>query len=249
MTESVPAPTASLFASGAPDVLGLIGLALYLGSYLALQLGLIRGDGYAYPILNLLAAAGILASLLEAFNLYAAVGEIAWIAISVVGILRLYLVRRLRLTKEEAAAVAVLAPGLARDRARRLLRLGTWVDADPGRVLAVEGRPVEALTFVAGGRCAIEVGGVPVAAIGTGGVVGEMTVLTGAPATATVVVEVPGRLLVIEAQALRSFLARNGDIQLELERTFAGDLRRKLALTTRALADHRRAVGPEKVRG
>jgi hypothetical protein len=31
---------------GAPDAIGALGLILYLGSYLALQLGLIRGDGW-----------------------------------------------------------------------------------------------------------------------------------------------------------------------------------------------------------
>lgn len=244
MTESI-----QMLASGVPgaladgmgDALGILGLALYLGSYLALQLGLIRGDGYAYPVLNLLAAAGILASLVEAFNIYAAVGEIAWIAISAVGILRLWVLRRyLRLSPDETLAARSLAPGLATHRVRRLLKLGRWSDVRPGQVLATEGAPVGALTFIAAGLCRIEVGGAPVATIGSGGVVGEMTVLSGEPATATVIVVTPARLLTIGAQPLRDFLARNEDVRAEVERSFATDLRRKLLRTTRALSDHRR---------
>ena len=32
-----------------PDAIGVLGLILYLGSYLALQLGLIRGDTWVFP--------------------------------------------------------------------------------------------------------------------------------------------------------------------------------------------------------
>jgi hypothetical protein len=39
----------SVLRDGAPDALGALGLILYLGSYLALQLGLIRGDGWLFP--------------------------------------------------------------------------------------------------------------------------------------------------------------------------------------------------------
>jgi CRP-like cAMP-binding protein len=228
----LPAPGYSL-----ADGFGAVGLCLYIGSYLALQLGIVRGDGYLYAVLNLLAATFVLISLMEMFNLYAALSEVAWIAISLIGIARLYIVHRfLSLTPEERAAAHALVPGLAKDRARRLLRTGAWVDLPAGEVLATEGEPVGALVFIAEGRCRIVHRGVRVAEIGPGGMIGEMTYQTGAPATATVVAGTPVRVLRLEAQPLRAFLSKNEDVAEALERAVAGDLRRKLAETTRALA-------------
>lgn len=231
---------------GFGDALGALGLALYIGSYLALQLGFIRGDGYAYATLNLLAAAAVLGSLLEAFNLYAALGEIAWIAISLVGIVRLYVVRRfLRLTPEETAVARTLVPGLPRDRARRLLRLGDWRTLAPGETLAEQGAPVGALMVVTEGSCRIVHDGSAVAVVGPGAVIGEITLATGGPATATVAAATPVRLLRLERGRLLAFLRRNEDVEHALERAMADDMRRKLAETTRALALGRADPAPQ----
>jgi CRP-like cAMP-binding protein len=217
--------------------LGVIGLLLYVGSYFALQLGLIRGDGWLFPALNLAAALSLILSLIEAFNPFAMAVQVAWTVISIIGLVRLYLVYRyLRFTDEERGAVARLVPGLSKDRARRLLAQGVWTDAAPGRVLAREGEPVGYLYYQAEGVCRIEIDGTAVASIGAGGLVGEMTFHTGAPATATVTVAAPARLLVFERRAFQSFLGRNEDIRAAIEQSVAGDLRRKLAATSRTLA-------------
>lgn len=230
-----------LLRDGAPDVLGALSLVLYVGSYLALQLGLIRGDGWLFPFLNLMAAMCLILSLMDQFNAYAMIGEIAWVIISVVGLARLYIVHRyLRLDDEEQAAASRLVPGLTKDRVRRLLAHGTWIEASPGHVLTREGQAVTHLVYVASGVCRIEVDGAVVATLGAGGLVGEMTYHTGQPATATVTVDAPGRLLAFERAALDDFLLRNEDIRAVLEQSVAGDLRRKLAATTRTLAEHRR---------
>jgi hypothetical protein len=47
----------SVLRDGAPDALGALGLIFYLGSYLALQLGLIRGDSWLFPSLHPLVGA------------------------------------------------------------------------------------------------------------------------------------------------------------------------------------------------
>lgn len=238
---TLPGPGAeAIYGWSAADAVGALGLALYIGSFLALQLGLIRGVGYLYAFLNLLAASCVLVSLLEHFNLFAAIIQSAWILISIIGIARLYLVHRyLSLTGDERAAAHRLVPRLPKDRVRKLLAQGAWTDAVPGHVLATEGRPVENLVFVAEGVCRIEVGGVTVATVGPGGIIGEMTYLTGQPATATVIVETPARLLAFDRRRLGAFLDRHEDIGAELEQGIAGDLRGKLAATSRALAEGR----------
>lgn len=231
------------FGLGAADAMGTLGVTLYVGAYLALQLGLIRGNGYLYPALNLAAGAAVLFSLLEMFNRYSAMTQIAWIAISVVGIARMYVVRRfLRLRPEEERAARTLIPLLARDRARRFLRNGEWRSGEAGEVLAREGEPLNALIYIADGRCRIERGGIPVAVSRPGGIIGEMTFRTGQAATATVVAETRTRRLHFEAAPLRRFLAQNGDVEHALELSISGELTEKLASTTRRLAQGRPAA-------
>jgi len=69
------------------DVVGLLGVALTLLAYLALQARRMKGDGFIYPLLNLIGAAAILASLIydEHTNISAFVIESAWIVISIYG--------------------------------------------------------------------------------------------------------------------------------------------------------------------
>ena len=232
----------SVLRDGAPDALGALGLILYLGSYLALQLGLIRGDGWLFPTFILAASLSLILSLIGArFNPYSMMVEVAWATISVIGLIRLYIIYKyFRFSDEEQAAAKRLGPGLAKDRFRKLLWLGNWSDVSPGHVLTREGLPVTHLIYVASGVCRIEIYGTIVATIGAGGLIGEMTYHTGQPATATVIVDAASRILAFERDALEGFLDRNDDIRDALEQSIAGDLRHKLAATTQTLAEDRR---------
>ncbi|WP_395769520.1 hypothetical protein [Arenimonas sp.] len=70
------------------DIVGLLGVGLTLLAYLALQARRMRGDGVIYPLLNLIGAGAILASLIydEHTNLSAFAIEAAWCVISIYGI-------------------------------------------------------------------------------------------------------------------------------------------------------------------
>ena len=54
------------------DGVGALGVVLYIGSYAAMQLGFVRGQSYIYAIINAAAAACVLMSLSDQFNLSAA---------------------------------------------------------------------------------------------------------------------------------------------------------------------------------
>ena len=244
MHEGVSLGVLNALPAGATSVLGVLALVLYIGGYLALQLGLIRGDGWQFPAINLVAAFMMISSLLRQFNPYSLTMEVAWVVISIVGLVRLYIIHKyFHFTDEEQAAAQRLVPGLAKDRARKLLSRGTWSDAAPGEVLTREGGPVTHLVYLAEGMCRIEIDGATVAILGPGVLIGEMTYHTGQPATATVVVDAPARILAFERNGLEGFLQRNDDIRVTLEQSVAGDLRRKLADTTRILAMDRRRAG------
>jgi hypothetical protein len=231
----------SVLRYGVPDAMGVLGLLLYLGSYLALQLGLIRGDTWVFPTFILAASLSMILSLMTRFNPFSMMVEVAWAVISVIGLVRLYIIYKyFRFNDEEQAAAKRLGPGLAKDRVRKLLSLGNWSDVSPGHVLTSEGRPVTHLIYVASGVCRIQIDGTIVATIGTGGLIGEMTYHTGQSATATVIVDAASRILAFERVALEAFLDRNDDIRGALEQSIAGDLRHKLAATTQTLAEDRR---------
>ena len=75
------------------DILGTVGVAVIVLTYVMLQLGRIRSDQLVYSLLNALGAALILISLYYAFNLPSFIVEFFWLVISLFGIGR-YLIRR-----------------------------------------------------------------------------------------------------------------------------------------------------------
>ncbi|SLN20917.1 hypothetical protein ROG8370_00696 [Roseovarius gaetbuli] len=107
------------------DWSGHLGVALYLGSYAALQARLIRGSSYIYALLNLLAATFVLISLSSAFNLSSALIQVFWIAISLGGLARLiWLNSGLRFSSEDKALIAQIFGVMPKPLARQFLDNG-----------------------------------------------------------------------------------------------------------------------------
>ena len=71
-----------------PTIVGLIGTLLVLLAFFLLQVDKLRGNGPIYQLMNAIGAAAIIGSLFYEFNLAAMLLEIAWLAISVYGIVR-----------------------------------------------------------------------------------------------------------------------------------------------------------------
>lgn len=219
------------------DVIGTVGVLGYVGAYLALQLGQLKGDGYVFPSINLVASLAVLVSLTRDFNPFSVTIEICWSVISVIGIARIYFVHRfIRLSDEEAEVARRIFPSLKKDRARRFLKLGRFIDAEDGKVVTTQGQPVVDVAMVLNGLCHIERGGSHLASISVGALVGEMTLSNGAPATATVRTVGPTRLFLINRTALLGFLQRNPEAMADMERSIAGDLRLKLTDTSARLS-------------
>lgn len=218
------------------NVAGIVGAIFYLGAYGALNFGLIRGEGYLYPALNLVASGCVLISLAAYFNPFSAVIETAWVILSLFGIARLwFLTRGLTFTDEERTFLEAALPGLSRLTARRFLSRGRWEDLAPGAVLTEEGEPVERLTYIASGAASVAHGGVEVASIPEGLFVGELGVLSRAPATATVTITAPARAFTIEAGPLAALVARYPDLKLSLDAGIGADARRKILGANRRL--------------
>jgi len=67
------------------DIVGSVGVATILGTYLWLQMGRLDARSLVYSVLNGLGAGLITVSLLFDFNLSAFVVEVAWVLISLYG--------------------------------------------------------------------------------------------------------------------------------------------------------------------
>ena len=79
-------------------------------------------------------------------------------------------------------------PGVERNAVRRLLALSDLQRYEPGAILTSQGQPVDKLLYIADGIVKIEREGRVVAICGPGDYVGELSFLSGNPATATATV-------------------------------------------------------------
>ena len=78
------------------DLVGLIGVAMIVVTYLLLQLDKLRSADLAYSVLNALGASLIVASLIVDFNLSALLMEVFWVLISFIGIGRHFRLKTIR---------------------------------------------------------------------------------------------------------------------------------------------------------
>ena len=219
-------------------VRGLLGVVLYITAYAAMQVGLVRGQSYLYAGANIAAAICVLFSLTENYNLSSALIQIMWIVISIVGILRLWVIEKtLRFTPVEQRLLEALAPGLPKDQARKVLDLGEWRAMSAEEMLIEEGKPASMLGYLDEGALVVSKGGVPILSLGPGAIIGEITYLDASPATARVNVLDNASVFCIDAERLRTLVARNDSIANALERTVAGTLRAKLRNTSQELRD------------
>ncbi|MCU4651838.1 cyclic nucleotide-binding domain-containing protein [Roseibacterium sp. SDUM158016] len=135
---------------------------------------------------------------------------------------------RARFSDDEMGLLSRHFPGLTRGEARGLFDAGEWSDLAAGGILATEGAAVDHLSYLAHGSASVEVGGVRVSLCGEGDFIGEMTALTGLPATATVRADGACRVWRIEAGRLREIVRRRDALEREVDAAFARNYREKL---------------------
>lgn len=119
---------------------------------------------------------------------------------------------------------------------RILLDLGEWSNLPAGAILCTEGVAVPALYYISSGQAAVAAHGKPVGICASGSFVGEISVSTAAPASATVTMTEPGLLWRIEAERLRSVMEHRPQIANALKASFFVALRDKLLRTNMQLS-------------
>lgn len=96
-----------------PTIVGIIGTLMVLLAFFLLQARKLHGNGAVYQLLNAFGAAAIIVSLVYEFNLASMVLEIAWLLISIYGLVVGFRHRR---DAREAAASAWSGDGPSRSR-------------------------------------------------------------------------------------------------------------------------------------
>jgi hypothetical protein len=142
---------------------------------------------------------------------------------------------KITLSAEEVAMVERCFPSIPRPAVRQLLDQGMWVTGKTGEPLLNEGTPATHLFYLSEGEVSVSSGGREIATSGPGHFFGEITVLSGGPATASVTLKTPSRFWCATADSLHSFIALYPEYRAILEAAFAGDLRDKLRLANQRM--------------
>lgn len=142
-----------------------------------------------------------------------------------------------KFTDEEQHFVENMPSGIGRSSIKRLLELADLVRRDADELLTVEGQRVNQLMYLADGIVKIEHGGRVVAICGPGDYIGELSFLSGNPATATSIAVKPVRILAFDQEKLRNSVETDGELRRVLEsalnRNLAGKLLRSNETGTR----------------
>ena len=163
-------------------------------------------------------------------------GLIAALALILVG-RRLWRDRAVRFTPDEQHMMDSLFDGLPRSRARHLVDQGIWISGRAGDTLTREGEPVEHLYYLAEGDARVLCRDVEVGHCGPGDLIGELTVLSGETATATVILNRPSRFWCAPAEDLRPYVEAHEDVRRAIEHGFATVLKAKLRASNRTIAE------------
>jgi CRP-like cAMP-binding protein len=174
--------------------------------------------------------------------------EIAFVAVNVVQIgIMFWRNRRLEFSDDNWLFREQVAPSLDATSVRRLLATGEWRTAEPGHVFTEHGQMVSHLIFIADGEVQITVDGIEVGCCYRGSLVGEISILSGTPATATATALTPVRYLALERNALRKLIARERDVEQAIDMSFRKEFREKIASANEALVDAERRAAAGSV--
>lgn len=143
---------------------------------------------------------------------------------------------RARFSPDERRFMDEHFAGLPTGQQRILLDLGQWSNLAAGTVLCTEGAAVPALYYLSSGQAAVVAHGKLVGVCASGTFVGEISVSTSAPASATVTLTEPGLLWQIETARLRSLMEHRPQIANALKASFFVALCDKLLRTNMQLS-------------
>lgn len=144
--------------------------------------------------------------------------------------------RGARFTDQDRKVADSLVAGVSEQRARHLIDQGLWLSGDKGDMLTREGEPIENLYYLAEGEARVMSMGRQVGTCGPGDLIGELTILSGERASATVILDGPARFWCAPAKSLRPYVEAHEDIKRAVGQGIAGALKAKVRAANRTIA-------------
>jgi CRP-like cAMP-binding protein len=122
-----------------------------------------------------------------------------------------------RFSEDERHFADSMPPSVERRAIKKLLGYSRLIELEPGAAITVEGQPVKDLVFIASGVAKVESDGRIVAVCGPGDYIGELSFLTGEPATATTTAVKPVRMLAFDQQRLHVAIEADAAVRRAME--------------------------------
>lgn len=140
-----------------------------------------------------------------------------------------------RFNEDEKAFYTQLVSELEPHQVRRLLRRGSWLDGAAGTRLTRQGEVVTHLIFLKSGRADVLVDNTRIGSCNSGSLIGEISIRSGEPATATVVATEPIRYLSLDRKGLHTIMKSDPEIEHAIDRVSQQSLEFKLVRMNKAV--------------
>ena len=144
---------------------------------------------------------------------------------------------QVRFTPEEEEMLDGPLASLPRSRARHFLDQGFWLSGREGDTLTREEEAVTHLYYLASGEARVLSHGRQVGLCRAGDLIGEVSVLSGDQASATVVLTGPARFWCAPANVLRPYIQAHDEVRRALEQGFSASLKSKLRASNERIAE------------
>lgn len=131
-------------------------------------------------------------------------------------------------TEEEKELHDTLFKNFAPFEFMKLMRVGKWLEAKQGEILATEEKPIDSIMLIYNGLVAVELKGKELARLQDGNFIGELSFITGGAATATVKALQPTRYVTWPKEAISHLLNRNPSMRFAMQAMLSTDLSKKL---------------------
>ncbi len=131
-------------------------------------------------------------------------------------------------TEEEKELHDTLFKNFAPFEFMKLMRVGKWLEAKQGQILATEEKPIDSIMLIYNGLVGVETNGKEVATLKDGNFIGEMSFVTGGAASATVKALLPTRYIAWPKDAISQLLNRNPSMRFAMQAMLSTDLSKKL---------------------
>ncbi len=157
------------------------------------------------------------------------VWNVVFVAINILQLIILYRERwQVRFTDSERLLHQGLFAEFGPIEFSRLLKSGAWRQVYAGTLLTIEGRTVPDLFVLVQGLAKVEVAGETIALLQPGAFVGEMSLLTHEPASATVITVADCLVFAISQEKLSELLDKDDAVRSAVHRVIGRDLVTKL---------------------